>query len=989
MKSVQTYNGLNGVVSRQDLEDLAQTAKTEEQEFIHNKVKSLLQNFPEDKKFDIELTDTLMEEFPKSCLNCLDSAPEDEDAEDVGLGKAVSPNDIYQMITDKMISLIEKSTGKGYKTKWKQKGYMIPFNFVSKKPYRGINQLMLSGFGGELLDNPFYLTFKQVEKLGGKVKKGSKGQEVIYYNFIYQFYQNSPELRFKSSDRDKFKKWAEDNKSKINVLSSGKKTMAQFIYQNQFAYIKYYNLFSGSDVEGIDFDLENFKIGFVDNGIKGNNDKPVEMAEAIVESYPKPKVKLKHKKDGAKAFYNFVDDYIELPNKESFESVLDYYRTLFHEMVHSTGAKKRLDREIKNKFGTPKYAKEELVAEFGAVFLSAFAGIMWRNNNNHSEYIAGWKKALKHLKDDNKLLISAASDAQKASDFILQNDAKGVPEFINKILAKKETKKSKTAKKQDKTPEQKKDNQEEFDTEIEFQGVLKDRGKESVFKKGEIVWFKSLLSPKGRPHKSKITKVHELEKNDPSRSVTNFKYDLKIVKSKSSFEKRMPTEIMKFEDGKPTKKSKTAKKQDKTPESEILKLSKKTYIKNKYISKTLAQFENTSKKDLKEIVDYAVDLNKKIKGIKNHPVNIVEENTDEIIIKQFTNRTIIPKDEMIKSEIAYNLFQDILRFKNIKNKYDFDSLNYKQEMQRVKNELTQQIFEANYLLKSKPAKKQPKPKPTPKVDANGQYALLGAKEKQGLKAPAPKPTHSKNSKVRSMANRNQVKSEFFNVPGEVGHFLQAVERKPVHSVVITMDGQQGAGKTTALYKFMNAFASGKNPGLFLSLEEHPDSSLARDKEESYIDPKNRQYIDTVGEVDSQEELYELIADYDIIYIDSWQKLQRMVGKIMLDEDLRKKFDGKVFVVIFQQTTTGRTKGGAEVVFDGDIIIKMVKEAKFEDNYAFFDKNRYTKTPLEQLRYNIAGCYLYNPKESEAEPDQDDNIENEIENSGGFTTIEIM
>ena len=68
----------------------------------------------------------------------------------------------------------------------------------------------------------------------------------------------------------------------------------------------------------------------------------------------------------------------------------------------------------------------------------------------------------------------------------------------------------------------------------------------------------------------------------------------------------------------------------------------------------------------------------------------------------------------------------------------------------------------------------------------------------------------------------------------------------------------------------------------------------------------------------------------------------------------------MFVVIFQQTTTGRTKGGAEVVFDGDIIIKMVKEASFNENYAYFDKNRYTLEPLENLRYNIASGKVYNP-----------------------------
>jgi len=233
----------------------------------------------------------------------------------------------------------------------------------------------------------------------------------------------------------------------------------------------------------------------------------------------------------------------------------------------------------------------------------------------------------------------------------------------------------------------------------------------------------------------------------------------------------------------------------------------------------------------------------------------------------------------------------------------------------------------------------------------------------------------KNSKIRNMATtRGNDNSEFFNVPGEVGKFLQAVEKKPKQSVVITIDGHQGAGKTTTLYKFMNAFASGKNRSLFASLEEHPDSSLAKEKEENYINPENRSFIDTIGELESKEEFYSLIENYDIIFIDSWQKLLRMIGNIRLDEDLRKHFDGKVFVVIFQQTTTGRTKGGAEVVFDGDIIIKMVKGDKFSENYAYFDKNRYTKVPIETLRYNIAGGNVYNPEEAQEDP-----INSRIEN----------
>jgi KaiC/GvpD/RAD55 family RecA-like ATPase len=189
---------------------------------------------------------------------------------------------------------------------------------------------------------------------------------------------------------------------------------------------------------------------------------------------------------------------------------------------------------------------------------------------------------------------------------------------------------------------------------------------------------------------------------------------------------------------------------------------------------------------------------------------------------------------------------------------------------------------------------------------------------------------------------------------------------------------QGAGKTTMLYKAIDAIAGAGNKSLFISAEEHPESSLAIEKRDKYLSKAAKANTAIVGHVDNLQQLYKYVAPYEFIFVDSWQKLQRMVGAIRLDEDLRKKFDGKVFVVIFQQTTTGRTKGGAEVVFDGDIIIKMVKEASFADNYAYFDKNRYTRIPIENIRYNIAKGKTYNPnapmQEQQSEPTQ----------SGGFS-----
>ena len=137
--------------------------------------------------------------------------------------------------------------------------------------------------------------------------------------------------------------------------------------------IRYYNVYNGADIENIDFKLDELQIGrAVPDSATENR-----AAQLIVENYPNPPA-IKH--EGNEAYYNPASDYIKLPKQEQFDTVNDYYRTLFHELTHSTGHNKRLNRGIHLMLEKDDYAKEELVAEFGAVFLSAWAGIMWYNN---------------------------------------------------------------------------------------------------------------------------------------------------------------------------------------------------------------------------------------------------------------------------------------------------------------------------------------------------------------------------------------------------------------------------------------------------------------------------------------------------------------------------------------------------------------------------------------------------------------------------------
>jgi len=761
MGIAEKLNGLNGsVVTRQQLQAHVRIAKNQEQFHIAEKLQSILDAYPKKQSFEFEIVKPQIDVVPNSFLQCLDCEQTEEDFN--GLAKAVSPNDIYQMITDKMIVMIKDAKSSDYKKKWKSKqygkGYTIPFNFVSGKRYRGVNILLLTEL--DVLENPYFLTFKQVEELKGSVVKGAKGHPVVYFTQLFKVENSEKNIDFGTYDR----KRANDYAAEVGVPVE------------TIPILKYYNVFNGKDITGIDFDLENFKVGFIDKDFPADEEHRMQIPEAIVSNYPKPAPSLKF--GGDRAFYSPSKDFIQMPFLSDFETVQDYYRTLLHEFSHSTGNPKRLKRDFSGTKGSKAYAFEELVAELGATFLSAEAGIIWHNNVNHASYLKGWNRVLTHIENDNRFIMKAATLSQKLTDYVLQFDEAGNPLYFNDL------------KKQD-----------------------------------------------------------EVKAKTPVRSDEK---KLRTIKPKSTV---------------PAVEKKTGAKAETTVLPGANKISEshsnKTRIRKKKV----------------------IDPNQlALLGTKEKLNAPIFSEVSELPVKEIT----IVHPEIIEPE---------------------------------------QIL---------------------------------------------KPIHSSN-KIQKIGSSNNQQSEFYTVSGEVGKFLQQVEKKPFGSVVMTMDGEQGAGKTTMLYQCMESFASVGNKCLFISGEEDPNSHLAKSKTEKYISEEAKANLDTVGEVSDVSELYSFIEPYDVIFIDSWQKLLRMVGNLRLDEDLRKKFHGKVFVIIFQQTTTGRTKGGAEVVFDGDIIIKMVKEASFELNYAYFDKNRYTLIPIETIRYNIAKAKCYNPEEKQTEIIDTENV----------------
>jgi antirestriction protein ArdC len=270
----------------------------------------------------------------------------------------------YQLVTDKIIELLEKGTIPWHKP-WKPG--MEPTNFVTGRHYKGINRFLLSVFGYK---SPYWLTFRQANQLGGRIKGGEKSLPVVFW------------------------KWIE-----VEIRETGK--------IEERPLLKHYRVFNAEQITGIDFpDLNIEQIDFT----------PIERCELILSRMRDPP-KVEHNMQSA--WYSPDRDIINMPKRETFERAEGYYSTLFHELSHSTGHKDRLDRPsltAKAKFGSTKYGKEELVAEMGSTFLCSEAGIENITIENSAAYIEGW---IKRLRKDSSIVVQSASQAQRSTEYIL------------------------------------------------------------------------------------------------------------------------------------------------------------------------------------------------------------------------------------------------------------------------------------------------------------------------------------------------------------------------------------------------------------------------------------------------------------------------------------------------------------------------------------------------------------------------------------------
>ena len=280
------------------------------------------------------------------------------------MASSTTRRDVYQDVTDTILEALEQGTIP-WRKPWATAG--LQRNADSGRAYTSINQLLLqlSEFG-----DPRWVTFKGAKRMGGSVRKGERGRRVVFFKSL------------EVDDRDK---------------PGRKKTIPM---------LKQYSVFNVTQCDGLDLEpLE----------VRAAEHEPIDAAQALLEGYADCPA-IAH--GGDAAYYAPTEDRIQLPEPSRFEDAESYYATAFHESVHSTGHTSRLDRGLGQRvapFGSADYSREELVAEFGAAFLSAEAGISPATLPRSAGYIEHW---MQMLKADKKAAVWAAGRAQKAADYV-------------------------------------------------------------------------------------------------------------------------------------------------------------------------------------------------------------------------------------------------------------------------------------------------------------------------------------------------------------------------------------------------------------------------------------------------------------------------------------------------------------------------------------------------------------------------------------------
>lgn len=292
------------------------------------------------------------------------------------MGKGIS---VYQIVQERFIAMIEDCIQGDKVLPWKKPWTSgVARNFISQKPYRGLNLFLLPN---DIYKTNEYITWSQMQDLRKKnpdiqLKKGAKRHLIVYWNILER------EVEQEDGEKEKV----------------------------QLPLLRYYYVYNIEDCISIESKEKRY------------DHDPIEEAEKVVQEYiSRENIELKIVEGSSRAFYSLSGDYIVTPDKSNFPNITEYYCTLYHEILHSSGSEKRLKRWTKQSdssiFASDTYSLEELTAELGAQMILGTLGIENRNTEENSlAYLLNW---LKVLKNDVSFVFRASSLAQKAVDYVL------------------------------------------------------------------------------------------------------------------------------------------------------------------------------------------------------------------------------------------------------------------------------------------------------------------------------------------------------------------------------------------------------------------------------------------------------------------------------------------------------------------------------------------------------------------------------------------
>ncbi|MER8652237.1 zincin-like metallopeptidase domain-containing protein [Mesorhizobium sp. M0586] len=306
---------------------------------------------------------------------------------------------LYDDITNKIIAELEAGRFpwvQPWGTTAGQAPLVMPANATTGRAYSGINVLIL---WGAVVEHGFpvqsWLTFRQALSLGGHVRKGEHGTTVVYAD------------RFIPDDE------------KHRARETGEAAQA-------IPFLKRFTVFNVAQCENLPDDLAA---------------APPAPERGLIEPTVEALIKatgIDFRIGGNSAYYVPAHDYVQVPPPQAYFETIDWHRTALHELGHATGHPSRIGRDLGGAFGTKRYAFEELVAEMNAAFCCASLGIV--PTVRHADYLASW---LDVLREDNRAIVRAASQASRAADWLLaflpqpDNGTRAGPANVDEIETEK------------------------------------------------------------------------------------------------------------------------------------------------------------------------------------------------------------------------------------------------------------------------------------------------------------------------------------------------------------------------------------------------------------------------------------------------------------------------------------------------------------------------------------------------------------------------